>query len=49
MSAYVLTLDQGTTSTRALVYDDEGRCRGLAAQELTQYYPQQGWDEHDAI
>jgi glycerol kinase len=45
---YVLSIDQGTTSTRAVVYDDAGRARGSAARELTQHYPQPGWVEHDA-
>ena len=46
--SYVLAIDQGTTSTRAVVYDATGRCLGSAAQEITQYYPQPGWVEHDA-
>lgn len=45
---YLLAIDQGTTSTRALVFDDTGRTRGLAQKELTQYYPRPGWVEHDA-
>jgi len=45
---HVLAIDQGTTSTRAVVYDDSGRDCGSAAQELTQHYPQPGWVEHDA-
>lgn len=44
----LLSLDQGTTSTRAIVYDSLGRCRGSASQELTQHYPRPGWVEHDA-
>ena len=44
---YVLALDQGTTSSRALLIDPEGRVRGLAQRELTQLYPQPGWVEHD--
>src|SRR5215471_13643954 len=48
VSAYVLAIDQGTTSTRAVVYDDSGRDRGSAALELRQHYPQPGWVEHDA-
>jgi glycerol kinase len=44
----LLALDQGTTSTRALVFDDQARCRGLAARELPQHYPRPGWVEHDA-
>src|SRR5262249_52083064 len=47
-AAFVLALDQGTTSTRAVVYDAAGRCLGSAAQELTQHYPRPGWVEHDA-
>ena len=45
---YVLAIDQGTTSTRAVVYDERGQARGSAARELTQHYPQPGWVEHDA-
>lgn len=44
----LLAIDQGTTSTRALVYDTAGRCLGSAARELTQHYPRPGWVEHDA-
>src|SRR5262245_53480828 len=47
MSTYLLAIDQGTTSTRALVYDEAGRVRGAAGRELTQHYPQPGWVEHD--
>ncbi len=43
----VLALDQGTTSTRAVVYDAAGRALGSAARELTQHYPRPGWVEHD--
>ncbi len=45
---YVLAIDQGTTSTRAVVYDAAGHSLGSASRELTQYYPQPGWVEHDA-
>ncbi len=45
---YVLAIDQGTTSTRAVVYNAAGRTVGSAAQELTQHYPRPGWVEHDA-
>lgn len=45
---YLLAIDQGTTSTRAVVYDSQGRTRGSAARELTQHYPRPGWVEHDA-
>lgn len=48
MSAdHLLAIDQGTTSTRALVYDRQGRCVGQASTELIQHYPQPGWVEHD--
>jgi glycerol kinase len=44
---HVLAIDQGTTSTRAVVYDGAGRAVGSAQQELTQHYPRPGWVEHD--
>jgi glycerol kinase len=44
----LLAIDQGTTSSRAVVYDDRGRCLGSASQELPQHYPRPGWVEHDA-
>jgi glycerol kinase len=47
-NSYVLALDQGTTSTRAVVYDAAGRACGSAARELMQHYPRPGWVEHDA-
>jgi glycerol kinase len=47
-TAYILAIDQGTTSTRAVVYDAAGRALGSAARELTQHYPRPGWVEHDA-
>jgi glycerol kinase len=46
-TAYVLALDQGTTSTRAVVYDGSGRSCGSAGRELTQFYPSPGWVEHE--
>jgi glycerol kinase len=45
---YVLAIDQGTTSTRAVVFDAAGRSCGSASRELKQHYPQPGWVEHDA-
>jgi glycerol kinase len=44
---YVLAIDQGTTSTRAMAFDAAGRCVARAARELTQHYPQAGWVEHN--
>jgi glycerol kinase len=43
----VLALDQGTTSSRAIVFDDTGAVRGLAQREHCQIFPQPGWVEHD--
>jgi glycerol kinase len=47
MAAYVLAIDQGTTSTRAIVYDAEYRIRGLGQREFAQHFPHSGWVEHD--
>ena len=44
----VLVLDAGTTSTRAMVFAADGRVAALAQRELTQFYPEPGWVEHDA-
>ena len=44
---YILSLDQGTTSSRALLFDHEGSVRGLAQREFTQIFPRPGWVEHD--
>ena len=44
----ILAIDQGTTSTRSLVFDAEGRVLGGAQRELQQHYPAPGWVEHDA-
>ncbi len=46
-SRYVLALDQGTTSSRAIVFDRRGRPRGAAQQEFPQHFPRPGWVEHD--
>src|SRR5215471_21793190 len=46
-SAHVLAIDQGTTSTRAILFDAAGRARNTAQVELTQHYPRPGWVEHD--
>lgn len=45
---YVLTIDQGTTSTRAIVFDAKGRIRAIAQREFEQFYPADAWIEHDA-
>ena len=45
---HVLAIDQGTTSTRSIVFDERGRAVALARRELAQHYPAPGWVEHDA-
>lgn len=45
---YILALDQGTTSSRAIVYDSQLQVRAVAQQEFSQHFPQPGWVEHDA-
>ena len=47
MPRCVLALDQGTTSSRAIVFDRRGRARGTAQQEFAQHFPAPGWVEHD--
>ncbi len=44
---YILALDQGTTSSRAIIYDKSGKIRSFAQKEFTQYFPQPGYVEHD--
>jgi glycerol kinase len=46
---YVLSLDQGTTSSRAILFDHSGAIAAVAQKEFTQFYPQQGWVEHDPM
>ena len=48
MERYVMALDSGTTSNRAILFNERGEICSLAQQEFTQYYPQPGWVEHDA-
>jgi glycerol kinase len=47
MNRYILALDQGTTSSRAIVFDAAGSIVALAQKEFTQHYPQPGWVEHE--
>jgi glycerol kinase len=47
MKKYILALDQGTTSSRAILFDHQGQIAGSAAQEFPQHFPQPGWVEHD--
>ncbi|HEY0878748.1 MAG TPA: glycerol kinase GlpK [Zeimonas sp.] len=46
---YVLALDQGTTSSRAIVFDESGAIRSIAQREFRQIFPQPGWVEHDPL
>lgn len=48
MNQYILSLDQGTTSSRAIVFDKKGAIVSVAQKEFTQIFPQPGWVEHDA-
>ncbi|MGZ8265643.1 MAG: FGGY family carbohydrate kinase, partial [Burkholderiales bacterium] len=45
--SFILALDQGTTSSRAIVFDETGEARAIAQKEFTQIFPQPGWVEHD--
>lgn len=49
MTDYLLAIDQGTTSSRAILFDAQGRPLGQKQKEFRQYYPGDGWVEHDAM
>jgi len=46
---YIMSIDQGTTSSRAIIFDRQGKIITIAQKEITQIYPQNGWVEHDAL
>ena len=48
MSQYILSIDQGTTSSRAMLFDENGHAVFTAQQEFTQHFPKDGWVEHNA-
>lgn len=48
MEKYILSIDQGTTSSRAILFNQKGEIAGVAQREFKQYFPQSGWVEHDA-
>ena len=48
MEKYIMAIDQGTTSTRAILFDQQCQIRAQAQKEFTQYFPKPGWVEHDA-
>ena len=47
--SHLLALDQGTSSSRSIVFDRQGRIVAMAQREFRQIYPQPGWVEHDAL
>ena len=49
MKKYIIAMDQGTTSSRCILFDREGNICSMAQKELTQYYPGPGWVEHDPM
>ena len=49
MGKYILALDQGTTSSRAILFDREQNILGVSQRELAQHYPREGWVEQDAM
>ncbi len=49
MKKYILALDQGTTSSRAILFDHQGQIKSIAQKEFTQKFPQPGWVEHDPL
>jgi glycerol kinase len=49
MKKYILALDQGTTSSRAILFDHKGQIKSIAQKEFTQIFPQPGWVEHDPL
>ena len=48
MEQYIMAIDQGTTSSRAVLFDHESRIISSAQKEFTQYFRHPGWVEHDA-
>ena len=49
MAKYIMALDQGTTSSRAIIFDENGTIKGVTNREFTQIYPKPGWVEHDPM
>ncbi|MCR9084728.1 MAG: FGGY family carbohydrate kinase, partial [Cyclobacteriaceae bacterium] len=46
---YIMALDQGTTSSRAIIFDKQGQIVSVAQKEFKQHFPKQGWVEHDPV
>ena len=49
MKKYIVALDQGTTSSRAIIFDKEQNIIGVSQKEFNQIYPREGWVEHDPM
>ena len=49
MGKYVIALDQGTTSSRCILFDEQGMICSVAQKEFTQIFPQPGWVEHNPM
>lgn len=49
MKKYIIALDQGTTSSRAIVFDKNQNILGISQKEITQIYPKEGWVEHNPM
>ena len=49
MKKYLLVIDQGTTSSRAVLYDTKFKINDIVQKEFKQYFPKEGWVEHDAL
>ena len=47
MTKYIMALDQGTTSSRCILFNKQGQILSMAQKEFTQIYPEAGWVEHD--
>ena len=48
LKKYIMAIDEGTTSVRAILFDHDAKIISIAQKEFTQYFPQPGWVEHDA-
>ena len=49
MKKFILSIDQGTTSSRVVLYDDKFKINNIVQKEFKQFFPQSGWVEHDAL
>ena len=49
MKSYIMALDQGTTSSRCILFDKKGKICSVAQREFTQIFPNPGWVEHDPM